>query len=93
MSVPPALLRDIETILGRVNALHAFCMVMAESLPNETLAVAAKAMKTGYAKVEADALACPISENTLREMLRVMTELQMMLQTNSAIPPDADRRN
>ena len=93
MSVPPALLRDIETILGRVNALHAFCMVMAESLPNETLAVAAKSMKTAYSKVESDALASPIPENTLQEMLRVMAELQVMLQTNSAVPPDAGRQN
>ena len=88
MPVPPALQRDIEVILGRVNALHAFCIVMAEALPNETLAVAGKAMKAAFSKVEADALASPISENTLQEMLRVMAELQMILQTNSTIPPD-----
>ena len=92
MSVPPALQRDIEVILGRVNALHAFCMVMAETLPNETLAVAGKAMKTAYSKVEADALASPISENTLQEMLRVMAELQMMLQINGTVPPSGDRQ-
>ena len=92
MPVTPALQRDVEIILGRVNALHAFCMVIAESLPNETLAVAAKAMKTGYSKVEADAVASPIPESTLQEMLRVMAELQMMLHTNSTIPLNDDRQ-
>ena len=59
---------------------------------NETLAVAAKAMKTGYSKVEADAVASPIPESTLQEMLRVMAELQMMLHTNSTIPLNDDRQ-
>lgn len=90
MHTPAALTADVEIILGRVNALHAFCMAIAESLPNETLAVAAQAMLVGYAKIEADALACPIPERTLQEMLRVMAELQTMLQTNSQVPPSED---
>ena len=87
MTPDAALRRDVEIILGRVNALHAFCMTLAGTLSSETLAATAQAMRESIPKVEADALASPIAEATLQEMLRVMTELQAIAHANSRLPP------
>lgn len=81
-----ALEADLDIALGRINALHAFCLVMAEAMPQETLARAAAAMKTGGEKVHADALASPVPDRLLNEMQRVMAELQQSLESNSRAP-------
>ena len=72
-------LNDLHIIVGRVNALHTFCAVLARSLPPSIAAVAETNLQNAYQRVEADAVALPLPEEHLQELLRVISELQGVL--------------
>lgn len=79
MSLSQEQLTDLHTVIGRVNALHTFCVVMAASLPKSIATVAAKNLADAYLRVDADATASPLPEAHLQELLRVISELQRVL--------------
>ena len=79
VELSPKQLAELHVVIGRVNALHAFCAVIARSLPPTVAAIAEANLKDAHARVEADALASPIAEPHLQEMTRVLSELQHVL--------------
>ena len=81
MPLTPEQLNDLHVVIGRVNALHTFCTVIARSLPPSTAAAAESNLQDAYARVEADALASPLPEPHMQELLRVTSELQRVLHT------------
>lgn len=80
MSLAPEQLAELHIVIGRVNALHTFCAVIARSLPAPIAAVASVNLQDACARVEADAVASPLPEPHLQELLRVTGELQRVLQ-------------
>ena len=79
MSISPEQLNDLHVVIGRVNALHMFCAVIARSLPASIAAVAEANLQDAYLRVEADAVASPLPDAHLQELLRVASELQRVL--------------
>ena len=79
MPLTPQQLNDLHIVMGRVNALHMFCCVIARSLPPSIAAVAKTNLRDAYQRVEADAIASPLQEAQLQELLRVTSELQRVL--------------
>ena len=79
MPLTPEQLNDLNVVIGRVNALHTFCAVIARSLPPSIAAVAETNLRNAYQRVEADAVASPLPEAHLQELQRVTSELQRVL--------------
>jgi hypothetical protein len=82
----PDELTNLHNVMGRVNALHTFCVVIARSLPPEIATVAATNLSNAYKRVEADAVASPLPEAHLQELLRVTAELQRVLEAATRGP-------
>jgi hypothetical protein len=72
-------INDINIMMGRVDALHAFCAVIARSLPPPIASTAYNQISTAIPKINADLLAAPVSDHRIDEMLRVLGELQGVL--------------
>ena len=72
-------IRDIDIMMGRVDALHAFCAVIARSLPPDVASTAHSQISSAIPKINADLLAAPVSDRRIDEMLRVLSELQAVL--------------
>ena len=85
MSLTPEELINLHTVIGRVNALHTFCAVIARSLPASLAEVAASNLQSAYQRVEADAVASPLPEPHLQELLRVTSELHNVLVAASQV--------
>lgn len=66
-------------MLGRLSALQVGLWVIAASLPPEIKQIAEAKMAEATEHVLADALALPLPEQQLEEMMRLMRELPMIL--------------
>ena len=75
----PETLAELHTIIGRVNGLHAFCLTLAGAQPPATASIAATNLRSAMLRVEADAVASPIPDAHLNEMMRVMEQLHSVL--------------
>lgn len=80
MTEAEALQANLQIIAGRVDALHAFCLTLARTLPREMADKTGLALQNALPKVEAGGIASPISDRHLDEMLRVARELQSVMQ-------------
>lgn len=74
-----AQLSELHTIIGRLNGLHTFCLALARSLPTATAEVVATNLQAALQRVEADAVASPIPENHLNELVRVLEQFDNVL--------------
>lgn len=72
-------INDLNIMMGRVDALHAFCAVIARSLPPDVASTAHSQISDAIPKINADLLAAPASDHRIEEMLRVLDELQGVL--------------
>ncbi len=72
---------EMALMLGRINGVHAACVVIARHLPAAVAAAAAQDMRRASEAVTADALALPIADLTRHEMERVMLEVAMILES------------
>lgn len=82
----PEVMRDLQLMLGRINAIHAAVVVIAGSLPAATAQAAATKLREGTERVHSDALASPVPDAVIQEMHRVMLELTMVLETANQAP-------
>lgn len=80
------LLKDLNLMLGRLNGLHAAVAVIAGSLPAAAAQAAASKLREGAERAHADALALPVADIQIQEMLRVMRGLTMVLETANQAP-------
>lgn len=74
-------MKDLNLMLGRLNAVHAAICVICGSLPQSVAQVAAPKMRESTERVHADALALPIADGQVQEMHRVMAELTTLLES------------
>lgn len=72
-------LKELQVVVGRLNAVHAGLCVIARALPAPVAQEAAKQMQAATERVHADALALPIPDAQVHEMHRVLEELTRIL--------------
>ena len=73
------LANETAIILGRVNGLHAILLTLLRTLPHETASKTLGALKDATEKIHADAIALPLRNETLDEMIRVLEQAQSVL--------------
>lgn len=80
------LMKDLNVMFGRLNGMHAALSVIAGSLPPDAAKAAASKLRAGTEHVRADVLALPVPDVQMEEMIRVMREMLMVLETADQSP-------
>jgi hypothetical protein len=70
---------NVAIMLGRLNGMHAVVLTVLREMPKPVASAAARALGVARQKVEADAVASPIPEATLHEMLAVIDQARQVL--------------
>ena len=83
---------NLNICMGRLNALHAFCLALARSMPTATAAAIAPAIQQAFARVEADATASPLPDALVNEMSRVLGELSALVALAAQSQPPGHHR-
>lgn len=80
-------LTELHRMLGRLNGLHGAVQVIAAAMPQAIAQAIAPNMRSAIEGVHADALATPIPDVQMQEMLRVMTDMAAHLEAAAAQAP------
>jgi len=78
------LMKDLHTMLGRLNGIHAAVVLIAQRLPPDCARAAAKDLRASEDPIEAGALASPIPDVQLNEFRRVRNEIAHQLEWAAA---------
>ena len=73
-------IKNISILQGRIDALLAFCAVIARALPPDLASNAYTQISAAIPKMDADLLAAPIPDHQIHETQRVLCQLQGVLQ-------------
>ncbi|MBX9348706.1 hypothetical protein K5M36_16590 [Chromobacterium vaccinii] len=78
--------KEIQIILGRVNAVYATISVVNGTTPPERARTCLKEMREAYVRIEADLIASSLPQEVVSEIIRVMNEQILIFDCISSPP-------